>query len=95
MRIDELSKLPRSQLPRMYRVVEVDLDVLRNCIGEGGGVIFDCDTVVKRRVRRVLNEKGGWRWAMVEVPGQREWDYCLSIDKEYLHELNYELGLLN
>lgn len=89
MRIDELPKLPR-----MYRVIEIDLDVLRNRY-VGGGVIFDCDTVVKRNVRRVLNEKGGWRWSMVEVPGQREWDYCLSIDKECLHELNYELGLLN
>lgn len=89
MRIDELPKLPR-----MYRVIEVDLDVLRNGYVDGG-VIFDCDAVVKRKVRRVLNEKGGWRWAMVEAPGQREWDYCLSIDKESLLELNYELGLMN
>jgi hypothetical protein len=36
MRIEELPKLPK-----LFRVIEVDLDVLRNGIGSGWGVIFD------------------------------------------------------
>jgi hypothetical protein len=44
MRIEELPKLPK-----LFRVIEVDLDVLRNGIGSGWGVIFDQDAIVKRK----------------------------------------------
>ncbi|EEJ4681674.1 TPA: hypothetical protein ACI4FL_000056 [Enterobacter roggenkampii] len=89
MRIEDLPTLPK-----LYRVIEVDLDVLRSGIGEGGGVIFDIDTVVKRRVRRVKHA-GGWKWQLVrEYRLQELCDYCFWIDNESLHELNYELGLL-
>jgi len=89
MRIEELPKLPK-----LFRVIEVDLDVLRNGIGGGGGVIFDLDAVVKRKVRRVLHS-GGWRWQMVrECPDQEMWDYCLEQDRECLELLNHDLGLM-
>lgn len=90
MRIEELPKLPK-----LYRVIEVDLDVLRNGIGSGGGVIFDIDRLVKRKVRRVLHA-GGWKWQLVqEYHGwQAQFDYCFEQDRECLERLNYDLGLL-
>jgi len=89
MRIEELPKLPK-----LFRVIEVDLDVLRNVIGGGGGVIFDMDAVVKRKVRRVMHS-GGWKWQIArEWPDQESWDYCLEQDRECLELLNYDLGLM-
>lgn len=89
MRIEELPKLPK-----LFRVIGVDLDVLRNGIGGGGGVIFDMDAVVKRKVRRVMHS-GGWKWQIArEWPDQELWDYCLEQDRECLELLNYDLGLM-
>ncbi|ENI5446703.1 hypothetical protein ABZG18_003538 [Citrobacter freundii] len=89
MRIEELTKLPK-----LFRVIEVDLDVLRNGIGGGGGVIFDIDAIVKRKVRRVMHS-GGWKWQLVrEWLDQESWDYCLEQDRECLEHLNYDLGLM-
>jgi hypothetical protein len=89
MRIEEIT-----QLPKMYRVIEVDLDVLRNGICSGGGVIFDIDKVVKRKVRRVRH-KGGWKWQLVREYIGQEWnDYCFWSDRECLNELNWSLGLV-
>lgn len=89
MRIEELKKLPK-----LYRVITVELDVLRNGFGGNYGVIYDIDTVVKRKVRRVL-DVDGWRWAMVrEHLNQDQWDYFFEYDKEILQELNYTLGLI-
>lgn len=89
MRIEELPKLPK-----LFRVIEVDLDVLRNSIGGGGGVIFDMDAIVKRKVRRVMHS-GGWKWQIArEWPDQESWDYCLEQDRECLELLNYDLGLM-
>lgn len=81
-------------LPKMYRVIEVDLDVLRDRIGYGMGVICDCDVVEKRKVRRVLHS-GGWMWQIaIECVNQDDWDYCLESDRECLTDLNCELGLI-
>ncbi|MBJ8816453.1 hypothetical protein [Citrobacter freundii] len=89
MRIEELTKLPK-----LFRVIEVDLDVLRNGIGGGGGVIFDIDAIVKRKVRRVMHS-GWWKWQLVrEWLDQESWDYCLEQDRECLEHLNYDLGLM-
>lgn len=89
MRIEELPKLPK-----LFRVIEVDLDVLRNGIGGGGGVIFDMDAIVKRKVRRVMHS-GGWKWQIArEWHDQESWDYCLEQDRECLELLNYDLGLM-
>ncbi|WP_272514618.1 MULTISPECIES: hypothetical protein [unclassified Providencia] len=38
-------------MPKLFRVVSVELDVLRSGLGSGYGVIFDCDTTVVRLVR--------------------------------------------
>ncbi|WP_312227608.1 hypothetical protein [Pseudescherichia sp.] len=89
MRIEELPKLPK-----LFRVIEIDLDVLRNGIGGGGGVIFDLDAIVKRKVRRVMHS-GGWKWQLVrDCLDQESWDYCFEQDRECLEYLNYELGLI-
>ncbi|HDX4397555.1 TPA: hypothetical protein QIU16_000579 [Citrobacter freundii] len=89
MRIEELPSLPK-----LFRVIEVDLDVLRNGIGGGGGVIFDIDHLVKRKVRRVMHS-GGWKWQLVrEWLDQESFDYCFEQDRECLENLNYDLGLL-
>ncbi|HHD7754697.1 TPA: phage N-6-adenine-methyltransferase [Enterobacter asburiae] len=90
MRIEELPKLPK-----LFRVIEVDLDVLRNGIGSGWGVIFDQDAIVKRKVRRVKHD-GGWKWQLVrEWHDQELWDYCFEQDRECLENLNYDLGLMH
>lgn len=89
MRIEELPNLPK-----LFRVIEVDLDVLRNGIGGGGGVIFDIDHLVKRKVRRVMH-RGGWKWQLVrEWLDQESFDYCFEQDRECLENLNYDLGLM-
>ena len=89
MRIEEMKVLPK-----LYRVITVELDVLRNGFGANYGVIYDIDTIVKRKVRRVL-DTDGWSWALVrEYHNQEQWDYFFEYDKECLHELNYTLGLI-
>ena len=89
MRIEELPKLPK-----LFRVIEVDLDVLRNGIGSGWGVHVDQDAIVKRRVRRVKHD-GRWTWQLVgEWCDPELWDYCFEQDRECLENLNYDLGLL-
>jgi len=94
MTIDEIMKKPRHRMPKLGRVVEVDLDVLRAGIGSNYGVIHDLDTVVKRKVRRVMDVHG-WRWQLArEHRDQELWDYCLEYDREQVTNLNYEFGLL-
>lgn len=92
MTIDEIMKKPRHRIPKLGRVVEVDLDVLRAGIGSNYGVIHDLDTVVKRKVRRVM-DADGWRWQLV----REKWDdeiYLFQSDRECLNELNYRFGLI-
>lgn len=92
MTIDEIMKMSRRRMPKLGRVVEVDLDVLRAGFGSGYGVIHDLDTVVKRKVRRVM-DVDGWRWQLVREP----WDdniHLYESDKESLTQLNYEFGLI-
>lgn len=91
MTIEEIMK--SGKLPKLYRVIEVDLSVLRSEIF-GGGVAFDQDSIESRKVRRVLCS-GGWRWALVrECKKQEEWDYYFDEDKICLEDLNAELGLI-
>jgi len=94
MRIEDYMKKPRHRLPKLGRVVEIDLDVLRWGVGEGLGVIFDCDAVVKRKVRRVM-DSNGWRWQLArQWKDQEFWDYCFEQDKEQILNINYEYGLI-
>ncbi|MBA4822469.1 hypothetical protein H2241_16080 [Pantoea ananatis] len=94
MRIEDYMKKPRHRLPKLGRVVEVDLDVLRCGVGEGLGVTYDNDAVVKRKVRRVM-DSNGWRWQLArQWKDQEVWDYCFEQDKEMIVEINYEFGLI-
>ena len=88
MRIEDLKVLPK-----MHRVIEVDLDVLRIGFGHNYGA-FEFDDVAKRKVRRVLHDRG-WKWQLVrECKNQEQWDYCFESDKECVNEINHELGLV-
>lgn len=92
MTIEEIMK--SGNLPKLYRVIKVEMSVLRAAIGTNGGVVFDQDTMVKRKVRRVLCNNG-WKWSLVrECKNQEEWDYCFNADKICLDDINYELGLI-
>lgn len=92
MKIDDYMK--NRILPRLGRVVKVEMDVLRNGLGSNGGVIFDIDAVVIRKVRRVM-DADGWRWQLVrDHLEQNEWDYFFSQDKDSLDEINYKYGLI-
>lgn len=94
MKIDDYMEMSRLRMPRLGRVIEVDLGVLRCGIGSGGGAIYDIDTVVKRKVRRVM-DSNGWRWQLARQHRDQElWDYCFEQDKEQVANLNYEFGLL-
>lgn len=87
MTLDQV--MAASELPRMYRAIEVELDVMRNGIGSGGGVIYDIDKVVKRNIRRV-RDTTGWRWQLVRQDKHQEvWDYFFEQDRESLNEFNY------
>lgn len=87
MTLDQV--MAASELPRMYRAIEVELDVVRNGIGSGGGVIYDIDKVVKRNIRRV-RDTTGWRWQLVRQDKHQEvWDYFFEQDRESLNEFNY------
>ena len=81
-------------LPKLYRVVKVKLSVLRACADSNGGIMFDQDTTVERKVKRVLCSSG-WKWVIHrECKNQEEWDYYLEEDSICLDDLNYELGLI-
>ncbi|AVF34252.1 hypothetical protein [Rahnella sikkimica] len=87
MTLDQV--MAASELPRMYRVIEVEIDVVRNGIGSGGGVIYDIDKVVKRKIRRV-RDATGWRWQLVRQDKHQEvWDYFFEQDRESLNEFNF------
>ncbi len=84
-------KLP---MPKLFRVVSVELGVLRSCLGSGYGVIFDCDETVIRKVRRVKS-KIGWHWQLIrEHKDQELWDCYIESDRESLNNINYEYGLM-
>lgn len=80
-------------LPKMYRVIKVEIDALRVSVGEGFGV-YEHDQVVERKVRRVKCNTG-WKWQLVqECKEQSDWDYFFEEDKECLNDFNYESGLI-
>lgn len=73
------------ELPKLYRPVTAKFWGLRNGIGAGMGVIFDIDTLVERRIMRVLSRPGsGWKWQIVNASRDREWDYFIESDQECL-----------
>ena len=74
------------KLPKLYRPVTIRFWSLRNGIGHSGGVIYDIDTEVERKVRRVRNLKWdcGWSWQMIDYDDLAEYDYCVVTDQEVL-----------
>lgn len=91
MTIEEI--MNSGELPKLYRVIKVDLPVLR-CGFVNGGALFDCDDVAERKVRRVLCREG-WKWSLVrECKNQEEWDYYFERDQECLTEVNAEFNLI-
>ncbi len=80
-------------LPKMHKVIKVDLDVLRVSLGYNYGA-YEHDEVAERKARRVKCDTG-WKWQLVqECKNQSDCDYFFESDKECLNEENYNLGLI-
>jgi len=81
--------------PKLYAPVKIKFWSLRNGLGSNLGVIYDIDTEVTRKCRRVLCASG-WKWQLINYYRHRDWDWTLEQDKEildeYLDELEYELA---
>ena len=75
------------ELPKLYRVVKITFSTLRTGMGDGWGVIFDCDVLVTKKARRVLCSDG-WKWSLVTNYKYRHWDNCDHQDQEILNEYN-------
>lgn len=73
------------QLPKMYAPVKIKFWSLRLGFGANYGVIFDVDTRVERKCRRVRCD-GGWKWQIVDFLKLRLIDYVAEQDKEILDE---------
>lgn len=76
-------------LPKLYRVIKIEFSSLRNGLGSNYGVIFDIDTMVTRKVRRVLCP-GGWKWQIRDLHELWEWDYFVDTDQEILNEIGMD-----
>ena len=63
-------------LPKLYRVVKIKFWSLRMGLGSNYGVIFDVDTEVVRKARRV-RIKEGWKWQLVDCD-----DFYLNENEE-------------
>ena len=78
----------------MYRVVRIRFWSLRNTLGPGYGVIFDVDTRVARKARRVRCDLGngqGWKWQIPNLKKITEWDCFAETDQEVLDEMGSDL----
>jgi len=78
------------KLPKLYAPVNITFSSLRNGVGANLGVIFDIDTDVTRKCRRVLCN-GGWKWQIINYHRDIDWDWGLDQDKEILDEYGSEL----
>ena len=81
------------KLPKLYSPVKIKFSSLRNGIGDGGGVMFDIDTLVTRTVVRVLSE-GGWKWQIANLYKIIEWDYFVAVDQESLNEIGMDASCI-
>jgi len=78
------------RLPKLYAPVRIKFWSLRDGLGSNYGVVFDVDTQVERKCRRVKFE-GGWKWQIVDFMNLAEWDYMAEQDKEILDEYGSDL----
>lgn len=75
------------KLPKLYRTVNLKFWSLKNELGGSGGVIFDCDTQVTRKCRRVICPDG-WKW---QVCKNFIGDWTVEYDQECLDEQGMDL----
>lgn len=80
-------------MPKMYAPVNIRFSSLRNAIGSSGGVIFDVDTMVERKVRRISYE-GGWKFQIINADKIREWDWFVDTDQEVLNEIGMDIRFI-
>lgn len=80
-------------LPKLYRVVDIEFWGLRPSLGSSLGVIYDNDVKVKRKAMLALVD-GLPRWRIKSARGQCEWDYVLESDQECLDCLYKPSGIL-
>lgn len=73
------------KLPKLYRIVTIEFWSLRNSVGSSLGMIFDIDTLVQRKARRVRFD-GGWKWQIKDLQELFEWDYFAETDQEFLDD---------
>jgi len=75
-------------IPRLYAPVNICFSSLRHGIGNDGGVIYDNDTYVARKCRRVLCENylGGWKWQIVDMKNILMLDWDVMQDKYHCHK---------
>lgn len=78
------------KLPKLYAPVKIKFWSLRMGLGSNYGVIFDVDTQVERKCRRIKCE-GGWKWQIVDYMSIQEWDNLVWQDKEILDEFGSDL----
>ncbi|MEE9222994.1 MAG: hypothetical protein V3V40_06015 [Nitrosomonadaceae bacterium] len=78
------------ELPKLYAPVKIKFWSLRNKLGPNLGVIFDCDEIVERNVRRVIIPNG-WKFQIVNFHKLLCSDYYVVQDKEMLDEWGSDL----
>jgi hypothetical protein len=88
--MNELTDLEIPKLPKLYRSIYIRFSSLRNGVGSGLGVIFDIDTMVIQKCRRVRTSDG-WKWQLCSVDNLMEWDYMAETDQEVLDEYTDEI----
>lgn len=83
------------ELPKLYAPVNITFWGLRNSLGDGYGVIFDIDTEVSRKCRRVATPDG-WQWQICGADKIAEWDGSVESDEISLNicPLDFELTAL-
>jgi hypothetical protein len=78
------------KLPKLYAPVKIRFWTLRNAIGMGGGIIYDCDAPVNRICRRVKCGDS-WKWQIVNFIKSSALDCTLIQDQEVLNNNGSEL----
>jgi len=82
------------KLPKLYRAVNLEFYSLRNGLGGSGGVVFDIDTMVQRKARRVPNG-GSWKWVVSISKQAAKADYFVDIDQEVLDNIGADMTYCN
>lgn len=80
---------------KIRQIKKVTFWSLRNSLGCGLGVVFDCDEQVTRNCRVVKRKDGTLFWQIIKTHlNQSDWDYYLEQDQECLNNQDEEDLLL-